>query len=57
MHGKVTDEDPTFIEVFRAVHAVWRRREGGGKEGGSEGRREGGRDDGEKLEENVHRAL
>ena len=36
MHGKVTDEDATFIEVLRAVHAVWR------KEGGREGEREGG---------------
>lgn len=24
VHGKVTDEDATFIEVLRAVHAVWR---------------------------------
>ena len=35
MHGKVTDEDATFIEVLRAVHAVWRME--GGREGGREG--------------------
>jgi len=32
MHSKVTDEDATFIEVLRAIHAVQREGEREGEE-------------------------
>ena len=59
MHSKVADEDATFIEILRAVHAVQREgereekrtRERGRERGKEKGRRrERGREGGEENE-------